>query len=145
MIATEEQETYREVRSSWISLITSRPAQYIQVKTFQVSQLFLAGDSVRFFPSSLREIPLMPYELTKALRIFSFLPILLLFAGFAISSRIQIDLRVRWALFSTYLIAISIVTVAFIGDNQRYISWLAMLLLFAYINAPRNLAKVRNS
>ncbi|NCV45087.1 MAG: hypothetical protein EBW15_09960, partial [Actinobacteria bacterium] len=61
------------------------------------------------------------------------------------SSRIQIDPRVRRAILSTYVIAIGIVTIAFIGDNQRYISWLAMLLLFAYINAPRNLGKVRNS
>jgi hypothetical protein len=145
MIATEEFITYKKIRASWINLITNKPTQYLQVKTFQVAQLFLAGDSVQLFSSSLRQIPLIPYELMKAFRIFSFLPILLLFSWITFSSRIQIDPRVRWALFSTYLIAISIVTVAFIGDNQRYISWLAMLLLFANINAPRNLEKVRNS
>ena len=145
MIAVGESSTYKQIRDSWIDLITDQPIQYLQVKIFQVSQLFFAGDSFTLLPSGFAGLPLIPYELTKALRIFSFLPILLLFSWITFSSRIQIDPRVRRAILSTYVIAIGIVTIAFIGDNQRYISWLAMLLLFAYINAPRNLGKVRNS
>ncbi len=145
MIAVGESSTYKQIRNSWIDLITDQPIQYLQVKIFQVSQLFFAGDSFTLWPSGFAGLPLIPYELTKALRIFSFLPILLLFSWITFSSRIQIDPRVRRAILSTYVIAIGIVTIAFIGDNQRYISWLAMLLLFAYINAPRNLGKVRNS
>ena len=145
MIAVGESSTYKQIRDSWIDLITDQPIQYLQVKIFQVSQLFFAGDSFTLWPSGFAGLPLIPYELTKALRIFSFLPILLLFSWITFSSRIQIDPRVRRAILSTYVIAIGIVTIAFIGDNQRYISWLAMLLLFAYINAPRNLGKVRNS
>jgi hypothetical protein len=145
MIPVGESSTYKQIRKSWIELITGKPIQYLQVKIFQVSQLFFAGDSFTLLPSSFADIQLIPYELAKAFRIFSFLPVLLLFSWITFSSRIQIDPRVRRAILSTYVIAIGIVTVAFIGDNQRYISWLAMLLLFAYINAPRNLAKVRKS
>jgi hypothetical protein len=141
MITTNESNTYKSIRNSWIDLITSKPTQYLQIKIFQVSQLFLAGDSSKKFPTNLREFLLLYYEIAKALRIFSFLPILLLFSWLTFSARIQIDLRVRYAILSTYLLAIGTVTVAFVGDNQRYISWLAMLLLFAFLSAPRQLQR----
>jgi hypothetical protein len=137
MIATAERKTYNTFRNSWINIITSRPTQYLQLKLIQISQLFFAGDSFTLSMSSWRELPILPYEILKALRLFSFLPILLLIVALTLSFRDRISSSLLYALPSTYLLAIVVVTLAFVGNNQRYISWLAMLLLFAFLNAPR--------
>lgn len=138
MIASGDYNTYLAIRNSWLDLISSKPAQYLQLKFFQISQLFLAGDSFELLTLNLRKIPTLPYEILKTLRLFSFLPILLLFSWMTYSYRTQVNPIIRYAILSTYLLTICAITVAFVGDNQRYISWLAMLLFFAFLNAPRS-------
>ena len=142
IIEVNDFETYKTIRNSWLKLIWKTPIQYIQIKIFQISQLFLAGDSINFSLKSFRDIPLIPYEILKALRVFSLLPFLLLLYWLTFSRKIQIDLRIRFLIYLAYILTIIIVAIAFIGDNQRYISWLAMLILFTYLNAPEKLTKV---
>jgi len=135
MIGVHEKNTYEALRESWLELLASNPIDYLQIKVFQFSQLFLAGDSIRVYPDTFKQFFLLPYESIKALRLLSFAPTLLLISWLTFSSRFKAEVRIRRSLLITYLLSIGIVTVAFIGDNQRYISWLAMLILFSFINA----------
>jgi len=142
MIGVGDSATYAAIRDSWINLISFKPIQYFQIKIFQVSQLFFAGDSVELVPSSVKQALLIPYELLKALRILSFLPIILLFSWFTFARRFAAVDYFRKAILITYLLSIGVVTIAFIGDNQRYISWLALILSLCYLSAPRNKEKL---
>jgi len=135
MIDVNEKSTYVSLRRSWLELLASNPMDYLQIKVFQFSQLFLAGDSIRIYPDTFKQLFLIPYESIKALRLLSFAPALLLISWLTFSSRFKAEVRIRRSLLITYLLSIGIVTVAFIGDNQRYISWLAILTLFSFINA----------
>lgn len=137
MIEVNDIQTYRTIRASWLDLISSHPTQYLQMKLMQLSQLFLAGDSIRIKPSSVLQIPTVPYELLKATRLLSFLPVCLLLAWLTFSSRFKIIDGFRRAIFMSYVVSIGIVTIAFIGDNQRYISWIGLILLLAYLISPR--------
>lgn len=135
MIGVNEKSTYEVLRECWLELLASNPMDYLQIKVFQFSQLFLAGDSIRIYPDTVKQLFLIPYESIKALRLLSFAPALLLISWLTFSSRFRAEIRIRRSLLITYLLSIGIVTVAFIGDNQRYISWLAILILFSFINA----------
>ena len=141
MISIDDYRTYQTLRKSWLELIIHEPIQYIQVKIIQVSQLFFAGDSINLVPKTFFDIPLIPFEILKALRLFSFLPVLLFFSWITFSSRIQINSKIRKLIFLTYIFATLNITIAFIGDNQRYISWLSILLFFTYLIAPNKLRK----
>jgi len=96
---------------------------------------------VQLVPSSVKQALLIPYELLKALRILSFLPIILLFSWLTFARRFEVVNYFRRAILVTYLLSIGVVTIAFIGDNQRYISWLALILSLCYLSAPRNKEK----
>jgi hypothetical protein len=108
---------------------------YLQIKVFQFGQLFLAGDSIRINPDTFKQFFLLPYESIKALRLLAFAPALLLISWLTLSSRFKAEVRIRRSLLITYILSIGIVTVAFIRGNQRHISWLAILILFSFINA----------
>jgi hypothetical protein len=138
LIAVEDQKTYQSIRNSWLELIINYPQQYVQIKISQLSQLFLAGDSTKLVIEKFNQALLIPYELVKALRLFSFLPIFLLFSWMTFSSRVQISRAFRLAIYLSYLLTIGLVTVAFAGDNQRYISWAAILFLFTYLISPKS-------
>jgi hypothetical protein len=141
LIKVNEESTYKAIRSAWLELIITQPQQYLQIKVFQFTQLFFAGDSIQLIPEQLRQFPLIPYEALKALRLFSFLPIFLLFSWITFSSRHSINQFLCRSIYLSYLIAISLVTIAFTGDNQRYIAWLALLHSFAFIISPHKLSK----
>ena len=144
MVGVNEERTYENLRESWLGLLISQPFDYLQIKVFQFSQLFLAGDSIRLVPDSFIEIYLIPFELIKALRLLSFAPILILFSWLTFSPRFIAKLKLRRNIFMSYLLTILTITIAFIGDNQRYISWLALILLFSYLNASKS-AEMRES
>jgi len=135
MIGVNDKDTYEAFRRSWLELLAFNPMDYLQIKVFQFSQLFLAGDSIRIYPDTFKQLFLLPYESIKALRLLSFAPALLLISWLTFSSRFKAEVRIRRSLLITYLFSVGIVTVAFIGDNQRYISWLAILILFSFMNA----------
>lgn len=135
MVAVNDRSTYELLRRSWIQLLRSQPVDYFQIKVFQFSQLLISGDSIRLAPKSPQHFFLIPYETVKALRLLSCAPVLILLFWLTFSSRFKAKVEFSYTLVISYLLTVGIVTVAFIGDNQRYISWLALIVLFSYFSA----------
>lgn len=135
VVGMNEENTYRTLRESWFNLLSTYPFDYLQIKVLQFSQFFFAGDSIRLSPNSFRDIYLIPYEMIKVLRLLSFAPMLIIFSWLTFSSRFHSQLMLRRSLLVCYVLTTTTITVAFIGDNQRYISWLALILLFSYLHA----------
>jgi hypothetical protein len=136
IINATQGETYRLVRDSWLSVILSNPTEYMQIKMIQLSQLFLAGESAIPLFDQPRRFFSLPYELFKNLRLFSLLPGLLLFSFITFSCRDKETFVFSFSALSSYVTASLLIVVAFIGDNQRYISWLAIIISYTYLLRP---------
>ena len=122
MIDPGQNLKYSNFQRDWISLISSRIPSYLQTKLMLGSQFLLAGESPRFRPVTWKSILQSPLEISKMVRLYSFLPILLLFLFLLLRSNPHS--RYREFLLSVsafYFIFIAISIIAFIGDNQRYI------------------------
>ena len=122
MIDPGQSLKYSNFQRDWISLISSRIPSYVQTKLMLGSQFLLAGESPRFRPVTWKSILQSPFEISKMVRLYSVLPVLLLI--FFLLLRSKPHSRYREFLLSVsafYFTFIAISTIAFIGDNQRYI------------------------
>ena len=118
-----DREKYLEFRSNYISFLTKHFAALIQAKFLLGSQFLLAGDSPRLGNLMGRAVFEYPMELAKGLRVFSLLPSLFLLSLFGIYRvrKMEISRSMMYLILAYYCCSVSIVVIAFIGDNQRYI------------------------
>jgi hypothetical protein len=111
-----QKSNYNSVRNQWIQTLLSEPKAYFQIKLSQFVQVMVAGDSVGFRIVSLtndlnpislvKAIFLSPYDLIISLHLIA--PIVVLFFP---------------------LIWCAATTIAFIGDNGRYVYAACLLFL----------------
>lgn len=126
LIDVNAEDTYQKIRSSWLDLLLTYPKDFIQIKFFLGSQWLLAGDSNLWRGSPLQVLLLSPLSITRELRLFSGLFVLMLLIGLAIYKR-EKSLYVGLLFF--YISSLSLLTVAFTGDNQRYLVPFSMISL----------------
>ena len=131
MIKPGDESTYIQLQDSWLTTILNQFPAYIQTKLMIGSQFLLAGESPSFSHGSIQGLITLPFELTKALRIFSALPVLLLLVVMTFSKRRFLwDSRAIAIISGFYLTFLGISMIAFIGDNQRYILPGAIIVYF---------------
>lgn len=138
---------YSNVRKLWIKTILSDPKNYLQIKISQFVQVAIAGDSAGLRVSVLRDhsvverilkgIVLTPYDIFESLHLIS--PIIIILVGMIYlvfkSRMLLVRVAIR-RLDVLYLFLFPIIwgvatTVAFIGDNGRYMY--PATLLFAFL------------
>lgn len=132
MIGAGESALYDSFFESWLQLVSSNPKEVIQSKIMLTSQFFLAGDSRPKATSSLQNILTFPLTLTRELRLFSFLPFIFVFFLMCYVRRKSTRFVENLSVLGFYLIGFLSISIAFIGDNQRYlipISLLTVMLL----------------
>jgi len=118
LIGVNEQTTYETIRKSWVSLLTSHPKDYIQIKVLLGSQWLLAGDSNLWRGSPLQIFLVSPLSIARELRLFSGLFVLAFLIGLAICNRRK---SIYLGLLTFYLSSLTLLTIAFTGDNHRYL------------------------
>jgi len=118
LIGVNEQTSYEKVRSSWVRLLTSHPKDYVQMKILLGSQWLLAGDSNLWRGSPLQIFLASPLSIARELRLFSGLFVLSILIGLTICNRKK---SIYLCLLVFYLSSLSLLTIAFTGDNQRYL------------------------
>ena len=122
MIDPGQSFKYSNFQKDWVSLISSRIPSYVQTKLMLGSQFLLAGESPRFRPVTWKSILQSPLEISKMLRLYSVLPVLLLIFFLLLRSKPHSWYReFLLSVSAFYFIFIAISIIAFIGDNQRYI------------------------
>jgi len=140
-----QKSNYNNVRNQWIKTILSEPKSYFQIKLSQFAQVMVAGDTVGFrifnltnqvnAISLVKAIFLSPYDLIISLHLIS--PIVVLFLGwsFMIFSLREFKIkeifgRSDLAYFLSFpMVWFTATTIAFIGDNGRYIYAACLLFL----------------
>lgn len=140
-----QKSNYNNVRNQWIKTILSEPKGYFQIKLSQFAQVMVAGDTVGFrilnptnqinAISLVKAIFLSPYDLIISLHLIS--PIVVLFLGwsFMIFSLREFKIKEIFgrgdlAYFLSFpMVWFTATTIAFIGDNGRYIYAPCLLFL----------------
>jgi hypothetical protein len=132
--------SYSKFREAWFNLISSEPSSFVQAKLLLGSQLLLAGESPKIRIKNIRQSLQLPFEILKAIRLFSIIPSLILIFAFGVFLRRKnvIDYQIILGVLGFYLIAITLVIVAFIGDNQRYILPFTLISLLLLILGQEN-------
>ena len=153
-ISTEMSESkYREIRTLWIKGILGSPKGYLQVKASQFIQVVGAGDSFGFridqmnqnstFLEVIKILILLPYDIAISLHLLAPLTTIILgvvfFLFFYRNERVKnLYRRLDFAMLFAFLMLWSaMTTVAFIGDNGRYVyasSLLFMIFLISYVS-----------
>lgn len=127
-------EKYNQIRNKWIAYVLTNPKDYLQIKIIQFSQILVVGDTFGFrvFKELDQEIQilklfLLPYDFLISFHLLS--PLFTLFFGLMIISIRYRYLNLNFIFFKTNLhiaylfltIWTLITTVAYIGDNGRYL------------------------
>ena len=129
MIGVGESDLYDSFLKSWLALVFSNPKDVLQSKIMLTSQFFLAGDSSPKATSYLQNILTFPLTLTRELRLFSFLPFIFLFFLINYVRRKSTRLVENLIVLAFYLCGFLSISIAFIGDNQRYLIPISLLTL----------------
>lgn len=140
-----QKSNYNNVRNQWIQTLLSEPKSYLQIKLSQFVQVMVAGDTTGFRIFSLtnqiniislvKSIFLSPYDLVISLHLIA--PIVVLFFGLLLMvfnlRRFKIEeifARVDIVYFLSFpLVWCIATTIAFIGDNGRYVYAPCLLFL----------------
>ena len=140
-----QKNNYENVRNQWIRTILSEPKSYFQIKLSQFAQVMVAGDTVGFrilnlnnqfnAISLVKAIFLSPYDLIISLHLIS--PIVVLFLGWAFLIFSLREFKIKeifgrsdlFYFLSFPLVWCIATTIAFIGDNGRYIYAACLLFL----------------
>lgn len=140
-----QKSNYNSVRNQWIQTLLSEPKAYFQIKLSQFVQVMVSGDSVGFRIVSLtndlnpislvKGIFLSPYDLIISLHLIA--PIAVLFFGFSLLIFALREFKIKeifgrsdLAYFLCFpLIWCAATTIAFIGDNGRYVYAACLLFL----------------
>lgn len=136
LIGPSDGNIYKNFESNWIQLIKSNLPEYIQMKISLGSQFLLAGESSNLRINNFSNLLELPYVIAKNARLYSALPMLLLLLIY--SWRVKkyrnqsANVIIQSTLFYFFFLAISVV--AFIGDNQRYILFASVVVLFLTIH-----------
>jgi hypothetical protein len=148
LITNLKNKDYFTIRNRWINTIIHSPKSYLQIKMFQFEEVITAGDTFGFRISNylitkdpiniLKGIVLLPYDFVISIHLISpfFASIIGIFFLFRLfRNRVLKDLLVRLdvvSLFGFLYLWSTTTTIAFIGDNGRYVyasSLLFMLIL----------------
>lgn len=122
MVKAGDVNTYTALQSSWLNSILNQLPSYIQIKIMLGSQFFLAGESPRIEFRTMKSIFQLPFEITKALRLYSAFPVFLLLIIAAFKGKKEPrDPGFIYSITTFYSFFLAISIMAFIGDNQRYI------------------------
>ena len=140
-----QKNNYDNIRNQWIRTILSEPKSYFQIKLSQFAQVMVAGDTVGFrilnlnnqfnAISLVKAIFLSPYDLIISLHLIS--PIVVLFLGWAFLIFSLREFKIKeifgrsdlFYFLSFPLVWCIATTIAFIGDNGRYIYAACLLFL----------------
>lgn len=129
MIGAGESDLYNSFLKSWLQLVFSNPKDVLQSKIMLTSQFFLAGDSSPKATSYIQDVLTFPLTLTRELRLFSFLPFMFLFFLISYLRRKSTRLVENLIVLAFYLFGFLSISIAFIGDNQRYLIPISLLTL----------------
>ena len=129
MIGAGESDLYNSFSKSWLQLVFSNPKDVLQSKIMLTSQFFLAGDSSPKATSYIQNVLTLPLTLTRELRLFSFLPFMFIFFLISYVRRKSTRLVENLIVLAFYLLGFLSISVAFIGDNQRYLIPISLLTL----------------
>ena len=129
MIGAGESNLYDSFFESWLQLVSNNPKELVQSKLMLTSQFFLAGDSRPHSNSSLQGVLTLPLTLTREFRLFSFLPFMFIFSLVSFVRRRALWLVENLAILTFYLIGFLSISIAFVGDNQRYLIAITLLTL----------------
>jgi hypothetical protein len=129
MIGAGESDLYDLFLESWLRLIYSNPKDVLQSKIMLTSQFFLAGDSSPKATSYIQNVLTFPLTLTRELRLFSFLPFIFSFLLISYVRRKSTRLVENLIVLAFYLFGFLSISIAFIGDNQRYLIPISLLTL----------------
>jgi hypothetical protein len=136
------QQNYSEIRNSWISYISLNLRDYAQVKIIQSTQVLTAGDTfgLRIFNNNnftkhYTDVFFIFYDLSISLHLIS--PLFSLIIGFVFvywkfrNNTIEKLIRDKKIVssFSIILCWLALTTLAFIGDNGRYV-YLASFIFY---------------
>ena len=129
MIGAGESDLYDSFLESWLQLVYSNPKDVLQSKIMLTSQFFLAGDSSPKATSYIQNVLTFPLTLTRELRLFSFLPFIFLFFLISYVRRKSTRIVDNLIVLAFYLFGFLSISIAFIGDNQRYLIPISLLTL----------------
>ena len=129
MIGAGESDLYNSFLKSWLQLVFSNPKDVLQSKIMLTSQFFLAGDSSPEATSYIQNVLTFPLTLTRELRLYSFLPFISLFFLISYVRRKSTRLVENLIVLAFYLFGFLSISIAFIGDNQRYLIPISLLTL----------------
>ena len=136
MISPKQEEIYGKFQRNWLDLIFSRLPTYLQTKIMLGSQFLLAGESPRPNMHNFSSLLQLPLEVAKFFRLFSAFPVLILLLLLLLRGRVSnYQSTPVLAISAFYLSFLAISTIAFIGDNQRYIfSGAIIVYLFSLLS-----------
>jgi hypothetical protein len=127
-------EKYKKIRNKWVAYLLNNPRDYLQIKIIQLSQVLVVGDTFGFraIEDLTKEIQIsklffIPYDFMISFHILS--PLLtILFSLILISVRYSsLNINVIFIeanLYIAYFFVICwamLTTIAYIGDNGRYL------------------------
>lgn len=135
MVKAGDVGTFAKLQKSWLNAIFTQLPSYVQTKIMLGSQFLIAGESPKLEYRNLKSILQLPFEFTKAIRVYSAYPALILLLWIALRKRGELEnLHTIASISLFYLAFLSISIIAFIGDNQRYIfPGTSIVFLFALL------------
>jgi len=145
------QTDYSEVRTKWMKVIIENPKDYLQIKIYQTTQLGIAGDyfsiipkdilqSGQNFSSIIKSIVYLPYNLIISFHLLSpFVSFLIgafiIIASFRKKMIQEVFTDKKLILIHTFLFSwLWISSLAFIGDNGRYVYLSSLIFNFTLIS-----------
>ena len=138
-------DKYNEIQNSWLSFIAKFPKDYLQIKSIQLNQLMISGDTFGLriiYASTFKEymsgIFFIPFDTVISLHLLS--PALTFLFGIIIVilslSRVTIyrlistrEIVFSFLFLSCWILATSI---AYIGDNGRY-TYLSSFIFYIFL------------
>ncbi len=133
---------FTEIRSAWLELISSYPRDYVGIKILQAAQLSVGGDSATLIPrldgnlsDLFHQILYFPFNLVIQTHVLSIAMLfcVMLAISPSISGKIsRVNKRKYLASFLIPIVWLLISTIAYIGDNGRYV-YSSTILYFVLI------------